>query len=248
MGVLNLAPGQETYGAVSTSLMVGFKKFDLIPSLENAKDVLRALNDSGKPRENFWLSGRISIEDYGKEKTKVALDRMLKDFNISYLDAVYISSPEGDYAGALSALSEAVENKLVRAIGLSVYNYTPELLSTILSSVPPNAIQLVMIECNPLHQQRALRAICSQHNIRVEAAHPNGGVAGKQVLFANPVLSEIAHTHFTTPSSVSLRWAVQEGICPISSSKNLMNQAADIVLTKFSLSPAEMEKINTLDS
>ena len=67
------------------------------------------------------------------------------------------------------------------------------------------------------------------------------------MLFADPVINEIAGRYGKTPAEIILRWHVQEGFSTIPGSRNEAHIRQNISVLGFELSPEDMERIRGLD-
>ena len=70
---------------------------------------------------------------------------------------------------------------------------------------------------------------------------------GKENIFTNPVLEEIASAHHKSVGQVMLRWNVQRGVVVIPKSVHKNRIEENINIWDLELSEEEMEKIATLD-
>lgn len=68
------------------------------------------------------------------------------------------------------------------------------------------------------------------------------------MLFADPVINEIAGRYGKTPAEIILRWHVQEGFSTIPGSRNENHIRQNITVLDFELTEQDMEKIRALDS
>ncbi|MBQ3402039.1 MAG: aldo/keto reductase [Synergistaceae bacterium] len=131
----------------------------------------------------------------------------------------------------------------VRAIGLSNFDLNEKLFDDVIAraEIKPAIVQ---IELHPYAQRRAFRQKCAENNIAVEGWYPLGG---NSVLFADPVINEIAGRYGKTPAEIILRWHVQEGFSTIPGSRNEAHIRQNISVLGFELSPEDMERIRGLD-
>ena len=107
---------------------------------------------------------------------------------------------------------------------------------------------IVQIELHPYAQRKAFRKKCAENNIAVEGWYPLGGThGGNNVLFADPVINEIAGRYGKTPAEIILRWHVQEGFSTIPGSRNENHIRQNITVLDFELSEDDMNKIRALD-
>lgn len=63
-------PKEETVQAVLDAIEVGYRKFDTAQSYQNEEELGQALRESGLPREEFFLTTKVWLSNYGYEKTQ----------------------------------------------------------------------------------------------------------------------------------------------------------------------------------
>jgi len=91
-----------------------------------------------------------------------------------------------------------------------------------------------------------------RHDAALLAGHRERGVAVegysplKRTNLASPVLTEIAAAHNASAAQVVLRWNLELGVTVLVKSAQPERIAANIDVLRFSLSPGEVARINTL--
>lgn len=196
------------------------------------------------PREEIWLTSKLWPSDFGRGKTKQAIDEMLERLQVDYLDMVYLHHPVGDYVGAYQDLEDAYREGKIRAIGISNFDNEPDAFQAIMdnATIRPQALQ---IEMHPLAQRQETRALAARYGIQVEAWYPLGHADAN--LMENPTLVEIAQAHNKTVPQVILRWLMQEGVAAVPGSTNPDHIAENVNIFDFELSDDEMKAIQGLD-
>lgn len=171
-----------------------------------------------------------------------SFEKTLKNLGTDYLDLYLIHMPYGDYHGSWRAMEELLRAGKVKAIG--VCNFLPDRLCDLILSheVVPAVNQ---IELHPFCQQRKLRRIMEQYQIRPMAWAPFA--EGMNDIFQHPVLSAIGAQYGKTPAQVVLRWLRQEGIIAIPKSVHAQRIQENFAVDDFRLSPADMAQIQALD-
>jgi diketogulonate reductase-like aldo/keto reductase len=97
------------------------------------------------------------------------------------------------------------------------------------------------IPWSPARHDPALLAGHAERGVAVEGYSPLKGTT-----LTDPVLAEIAAAHGVTPAQVVLRWHLEHGITVIPKSENPDRIAANLDLLGFTLTPAEVERIDGL--
>lgn len=103
-GVYQIPNIDECERVVSDAILVGYRLIDTAQSYKNEEAVGNAIRKSGIARENFFITTKIWISNYGYEKAKASLDASLAKLQTNYIDLVLLHQPFGDYYGAYRAM------------------------------------------------------------------------------------------------------------------------------------------------
>ena len=241
-GVYQVAP-EECRRCVMDALEVGYRSLDTAQSYFNEAQVGEAMEASGVPREEIFLTTKVWLEHYGYEQTRASVLASLEKLRTGYLDLVLLHQPFADVYGAYRALEELYDQGLVRAIGIS--NFYPDRMVDLasFSRIPPMVNQ---VELHPLHQQRTAREWMEKYRIQPEAWAPFG--EGRGEMFTRPELAEIAAAHGKTVAQVILRWHLQNGVAVIPKSVHRERMEENLDVFDFALTPEEMDRIAGLDT
>ncbi len=208
----------------------------------NEASVGKAIAESSVKREELFITTKLWLRSAGYDATKLAFEDSLSKLGLDYLDLYLIHQPFGDYYGAWRAMEELYKEGRIRAIGVSNF-YGDRLTDLILNhDIVPAVDQLAM---HVFNQQKAMRPLLDKHHIQLEAWGPLS--QGKQNVFHNEVLVEIAKTHNKTVAQIILGWLNQQNIVAIPKSvhKNRITENFDVF--DFKLSVEEIKKIESLD-
>jgi len=124
---------------VLDTIEVGYRSIDTAQIYGNEEAVGRAVEKSGVPREELFLTTKVWISNGGYEKAKASIDESLRKLRTDYLDLLLIHQPFNDYYGTYRAMEEANRAGKVRAIGVS--NFYPDRFVDLRSSArsgPPS--------------------------------------------------------------------------------------------------------------
>lgn len=242
-GVFLVPNDGPTYEAVLAALKAGYRHIDTAAAYLNESDVGKAVRDSGIPREEIFITSKLWLQDYGYEAAKRGIEASLSNLGTGYIDLYLLHQPYGDVLGAWRALEEAKTAGKLRSIGVS--NQTVGILKRFLPEmhILPAVNQ---VECNPLFQQKELRAFMEEHNIVAEAWYPLGH--GDQKLLTHPVLTALAEKYHKNVGQVILRWHIQEGIAALPKAANPDHIRSNIDIFDFTLANEEMAQIRSLDT
>ena len=111
-GVYQIPNIDECERVVSDAILVDYRLIDTAQSYKNEEAVGNAIRKSGIARENFFITTKIWISNYGYEKAKASLDASLAKLQTNYIDLVLLHQPFGDYYGAYRAWKSTI--KLVK--------------------------------------------------------------------------------------------------------------------------------------
>lgn len=242
MGVFMVPEGPETVNAVAEALRLGYRHIDTAHAYQNERSVGEAVQQSGIPRDEVWVTTKLWPSEYGRGKTADAIDKMLGRLGTDYIDLLLLHQQFGDYMGAWADMEDAVDAGKVRAIGLS--NFESGRLEEVCGAarIKPAALQ---VECHPYYQQRALKDRIAPYGTVLESWYPLGH--GDAALLAEPLFADLGTKYGKTPAQVVLRWHIQEGNVIFPKSTNPAHIADNMAIFDFELSVAEMAQIALLD-
>lgn len=240
-GVYQVDPN-EVENVVLDALRTGYRLIDTAAVYENEAGVGRALQKSGIPRKELFITTKVWVQDFGYEKTKKAFERSLQKLQLDYLDLYLIHQPFGDTYGAWRAMEELYREGKIRAIGVSNF-YPDRLLDLILHNEVVPAVN--QVETHPFFQQVEAQKLMEEHKVQIESWGPFA--EGKNDIFSNPVLRSIGKEHNKSIAQVVLRWMVQRRIIVIPKSVRKERMAENFNIFDFELTSGEMAAIRNLD-
>ena len=241
-GVYQVSP-EECERCVSDALAAGYRSVDTAQAYYNEEGVGAAVRKSGIARSELFLTTKVWISNAGETKAAASVDASLKKLGTDYIDLLLIHQPFGDYYGTYRAMEKAYRDGKVRAIGVS--NFYPDRLIDLCSfaEVKPAVNQ---VETHVFCQQKKAREVMKRHGVQAESWGPFA--EGKNGLFTNPVLQEIAAAHGKSVAQVALRFLLQNDVVVIPKSVKKERMAENLDVFGFSLDAAEMERISALDT
>ena len=235
---------EETKHCVLDAINVGFRAIDTAQSYFNEAEVGDAIKESGIPREEFFITTKIWIDNYGYEKCKASVKESLKKLKTDYIDLVLLHQPFSDYYGAYRALEELYEEGKIRAIGVS--NFYPDRLADMCLFGRKVVPAVNQVETNPLNQQVKAQENMEKYGVHIEAWAPFG--EGKNNMFSNPTLVEIGKKYNKSVAQVILRWLIQRGVIIACKSTHKERMEENFKVFDFELSNEDMEAIKALDT
>lgn len=233
---------EECERCVLDALEVGYRAIDTAQSYFNEEEVGNALQKSGIPREEIFLTSKVWIEHYGYENCKKSVKESLRKLKTDYIDLMLLHQPFSDTYGAWRALEELYEAGKIRAIGIS--NFYPDRMVDIASfaRIRPMVNQ---IEIHPHNQQIAAKEWNKKYGLQIEAWAPFG--EGRGGMFDLPELKAIGEKYGKTAAQVILRWHLQSGVVVIPKSTHKARMKENFNVFDFTLSDEDMQAIATLD-
>jgi 2,5-diketo-D-gluconate reductase A len=240
-----LVPDDEAEEAVSTAIDAGYRSIDTAALYKNERGTGRAINESGVPRDEFFVTTKVWNTDQGYNEALRAFDASLDQLGMDYVDLYLIHWPlpaRGRYVETWKALEKIHAEGRAKSIGVS--NFQPDHLRKLIeeSGVVPAVNQ---IELHPRLQQQELREVDAELGIATEAWSPLG--RGNGVL-DDPVVAEAARKHGKTPAQVVLRWHLQLGnvVIPKSATPSRIRENIDVF--GFDLDKDDLAALATLET
>ncbi len=233
---------EECERCVLDALKVGYRHIDTAQAYFNEEEVGSAILKSGIPRKDIFITTKVWIDNYGYEKTKASIAESMKKLKTDYLDLVLLHQPFSDYYGAWRALEELYDTGKIRAIGISNFYADRMVDFAAFNRIKPMVNQM---ETHIFNQQKELKKWADKYEIHLEAWGPFG--EGRQGIFENPVVGEIAQKYNKTAAQVMLRWNIQRGVIVIPKSTHIERMEENFNVFDFSLADEDMSKISDLD-
>jgi 2,5-diketo-D-gluconate reductase B len=237
--------GRTVIDSVRTALELGYRLIDTAQIYGNEADVGEGIAESGVAREELFLTTKIWVEHYRRDKLLPSLRESCEKLRTDHVDLTLLHWPspnrEVPLAETLLALREAKEAGLTRQIGVSNFNIA--LLRESMEILGPGQIATDQVELHPYLQNRKLAQFCREQEIHITSYMT---LAYGKVL-EDPVLQAIAQRHETSPASVALAWAMQLGYAVIPSSTKRANLESNLKAPALRLTEEDMAQIAALD-
>jgi diketogulonate reductase-like aldo/keto reductase len=241
LGVYQSRPGATTREAVRAALEVGYRHVDTARVYGNERDVAAAIEASGVPRGEVFVTTKLWNADQGYDSALAAFDASEKRLGGGKVDLYLIHFPvERVRRDSWRALVRLEEEGRVRAVGVS--NYTVRHLTELLGE-SPLAPAVNQVEFHPFLQQRELLAFCRGKGIQLEAYAPL--VKGQRL--DHPVVKRVAEAQGRTPAQVLLRWCLEHEVVVIPKSVHAERIEENARVFDFALAPEEVAALDALD-
>ncbi|WP_337052544.1 2,5-didehydrogluconate reductase DkgB [Pseudoxanthomonas sp. USHLN014] len=237
--------GQTAIDSVRNALELGYRHIDTAQIYGNEAEVGQAIAESGVARDALFLTTKIWVDHYARDKLIPSLRQSLDKLRTDRVDLALIHWPAPGNGVALAefmtALAEARALGLTRQIGVSNFNIA--LTREAIAAVGEGEIATNQIELSPYLQSRKLTAFLQEQGIAVTSYMT---LAYGKVL-KDPVLMRIADKHQATVAQVALAWALQLGYAVIPSSTRRENLASNLLARDLRLDADDMAQIATLE-
>ena len=242
LGVYQINGDDATRKACLEAFGIGYRHIDTAHAYQNERGVGQAVKESGIERGNIWITTKLWPHEYGEGKTSIAIDKMLKRLDTSYIDLLLLHQQFGDYLGAWRDMEKAVKDGRVRSIGLS--NFESGRLEEILNAakIAPAVLQ---VECHPYYQQNELKKRIAAAGTKIESWYPIGH--GDASLINESVFTRLAAKYGKTNVQIILRWHIQEGTIVFPRSTQPAHIRENFDIFDFALTSSEMDEIRALD-
>ncbi|ORZ26340.1 aldo/keto reductase [Lobosporangium transversale] len=244
LGVYQAAPGKETENAVLWALQAGYRHIDTATIYDNEASVGNAIRKSGIPREQIFVTTKLTEDDQGYESAIAALELSLEKMGLDYVDLYLIHSPLcGSELRTKSwkALETLVEQGKAKSIGVS--NYGVHHLKELLGSNPTIRPVVNQIEVHPWLIRQDIISFCESQDIAVEAYSP----LCQAVKLQDPTLAKLATKYSKSPAQILIRWSLQKGfiVIPKSAKKERIEQNADVF--DFDIADGDMAVLDSMN-
>jgi 2,5-diketo-D-gluconate reductase B len=227
---------------VATALKLGYRHIDTAWKYGTERGVGEGIRASGVPRDQIFLTTKVSHEYLRADDFARSVDESLKNLGVDQVDLLMVHwpNPEIPLAEPMPALAKAKRQGLARHIGVA--NFTIALLDEAIRLCSEPLVTL-QAEYHPHLDQTKLLEACRRRGLIFTAYCP----LGRGRLLRDPVLADIAAYKGRPLAQIALRWLVQQGdIVPIPRSSNPKRMAENLNVFDFALTEDEMKRIAAL--
>lgn len=241
-GVYQIADYAQCKQAVKDALDVGYRSFDTAQAYGNESAVGVAIQESGIPRDEVFITTKVWISNAGEEKAKASIDESLKKLRTDHVDLLLIHQPFGDYYGTYRALEQALAEGKTRAIGVS--NFFADRLVDLCNfvKVKPHVNQM---ETHVFQQQVQLKPYLDKFKVQLESWGPFA--EGHNNFFKQPILLKIGDKYGKSAAQVALRFLIQSGVVVIPKTVHKERMIENFNIFDFELTESDMDLIRGLD-
>jgi 2,5-diketo-D-gluconate reductase A len=237
LGVWQVPDGPECESAVRWALELGYRHIDTAQAYGNEASVGRALQASGLPREEVFITTKFypRLSDPAAE-----IERSLRRLGTDYVDLYIVHWPEGGPTWAWPGMERAHERGHARAIGVSNFDVGELDECLAIADVRPVVDQ---VQFSPFTYRRSLLEACEERGLGITAYSSLG--TGRHL--EDRAVGAIAERVGRTPAQVLLRWCLQRGTAVIPKSTHRERIEENGALFDFELGDADLAELDSLD-
>jgi len=230
-------PGQECLEGVGDALAIGYRHIDTAQSYGNEEFVGEALERSGVPRDEVFLTTKVKPGNYRSGDLVSSAEESLRKLRTDYVDLLLLHWPNNEIPleEALAGLQELQARGLIRFPGVS--NFPSKL---VLEASEHLSVFANQVEYHPYLSQKTLLDQAEEFDYLLTAYSPiaKGEVAN------DPLLQEIGEKYGKSPVQVTLRWLVQQKrVAAIPKAATREHRVSNFEIFDFELTREEMTRI-----
>src|ERR671913_1500900 len=173
---------------VAKALELGYRHIDTAWKYGSEKGVGKGIKASGVPREEIFLTTKVSHEYLRAADFAKSVEESLANLQVDYVDMLHVHWPTIDdipLEETMGALAKAKRDGKTRHIGVANFNIA---LVEEAMRVCPEPLSTLQAEYHPYLDQSKVLAHCRKTGLLFMAYCP----LGRGRLFSEPVLADIA--------------------------------------------------------
>lgn len=245
-----LIPDNEVAAAVKSAIELGYRHIDTAQAYGNERGVGEGIRGCGVPREQIFITTKVTAENKTYESAAASIDESLKKLDCGPADLIIIHCPQpwAEFRGAKRyfkenkevwrALEDAYLAGKVKSIGVS--NFLIDDLVNILEDcrIKPMVNQILLhIGETP----SSLVEFCKQNDILVEAYSPIAHGAALK----NEDLARVAAKYGATIPQLCIQYTLQLGTVSLPKSSNPEHIRSNVQLD-FTISNEDMAALESI--
>ena len=233
--------GDQCRDGVAHALSVGYRHIDTAQMYRNEEQVGEALSASAVPRDEVFVTTKVSIRHMRREQVRPSVESSLARLRTDYVDLLLIHWPNPDVPleETLLAMAELREAGLVRAVGVS--NFPPSLAK---AATGITTIFTNQVEFHVYLSQDALLEIALADGHLLTAYSP----LARGAVLDDPVVVDVAERQNATPAQVAIAYLFakpQVAVIPKATAPGRIEE--NLAAMDVRLSEEDLQRLSELD-
>ncbi len=233
--------GRECEEAIASATDAGFRAFDTAQMYGNEADTGRALETSGIPRQELFVTTKVEPDNYAPDRFLASVEASLQQLKMDRVDVLLLHWPPADFKiePALELLALAHQKGFTDHIGVS--NFTAQMMrdAKAFLDIP---IAVNQVEFHVLLNQDTLLATSADTGIPLSSYCS----IARGEIFKFGLLADVGKHYGKSSAQVAQRWILQKGVSINTMSTNPANIQANFDIDDFELSSEHMASIDKL--
>jgi diketogulonate reductase-like aldo/keto reductase len=238
---------QDLIDSIKAAVEMGYMHLDGAEVYKTERELGTAIKQCKVPRDKLFVTTKV-LPNIGDIDAAIASS--LHKLGLDYVDLYLIHSPsfaKGDkktLQATWAKMEEVAASGKAKSIGVS--NFTQEDLDTVLETcrVRPAMNQ---IEFHPYAQHHGtLLQYMKNKDIKVAAYGPLVPVTKAKDGPLTPMLESLARKYGVNPGEILLRWCIEQGVVPVTTSSKPQRLSDMLRCFTFKLTPKESEDITEI--
>lgn len=233
--------GKDLEQALKHAIEAGYRSIDTAQMYENEEAVGHFIQQCDIPREQLLITTKVHPDNCNEVNFIPSVKESLNKLALDYVDCLLLHwpCPNGDNTLSLKLLEKCQQMGLSKHIGVS--NYTAKMMRQC-QEIIDTPIVCNQVEFHPLLNQDILLQTAQETGILLTAYCP----VARGEIFKYELFDEMAKELNITPAQVALKWILQKGVTLQVMSTKPTNIHNNYQLEGFSLSDAQMQRIDAL--
>lgn len=234
--------GESGKKAILTALELGYRLIDTAQMYDNEDIVGRAIQESGLPRREVFLTTKLYRPSVSYAKAKAGIERSLNTLQTEYIDLLLIHEPYENALEMYEAFKETYQAGKIRAIGISNFDASHYQRFLKDCGIIPAVNQ---VESHVYYPQFSLKKFLNAHGTQMQSWA--SFTEGRKNIFAEPLLNQIAIKYGKTAGQVALRYLTQNGIAVIPKSVRREHMKQNLHSMDFTLTNEDLKQMDSLN-
>lgn len=234
--------GEAGKKAILTALELGYRLIDTAQMYDNEDIVGKAVQESGLPRQDIFLTTKLYRPSTSYQKAKAGIEKSLSALQTDYIDLLLIHEPYENALEMYQALKEAYQEGKIRAIGVSNFDTKKYQIFIRSCGIIPAVNQ---VESHIYYPQLGLKKLLDTHGTRMQSWA--SFTEGRRNIFSEPLLIQIGAKYGKTAGQVALRYLTQNEIAVIPKSVHRDRMEQNLHSLDFTLTQEDLEQLNSLN-